>query len=261
VPSSVETRNPEDLHNSLHRYLFRCAMVLAAMLVVCLAEYWIPAVLKIYIGRATAAGFTTLFGLGLVAYLCCSHMGHRYFSLSWQWSWVTLIPLLAGVGNTLTLVRHGLELVPPSTRITLTALGLAHAAIEEFSFRGVAFIGWEMESPRIVVLISSLGFALSHFAGLTIGHPMRTILPVVIMALPFGLIFGVIRQGTGSLLLPLIVHGVIDVSGYLAVASMYGHVSSGPTISPLISIASISVFCFHPAMRPNQNSNTAVDSV
>jgi membrane protease YdiL (CAAX protease family) len=230
-------------------YVFRFRMILLAVAAVCVFECWIPAVVKTYGGDLTATGVRTFFAFGIVFYACLSHSGHRTFPLLWRWSWIAIIPLLAAVGNTITLMQGGLSLIPARAGVMLVAIGLANASIEEFAFRGVAFVGAERDTPRSVVLISALGFSIAHFAGLTTGHPWQSILPVVIMALPVGLLFGIIRLSTGNILLPLIVHGLIASTANLAGASIRIPFARGPTISLLLLVASILLFCFHPAMK------------
>jgi membrane protease YdiL (CAAX protease family) len=157
------------------------------------------------------------------------------------------------VAYNLTSVFLGLpKIVPGALRVILVLDGFAIGAIEEFFFRGVAFLGRGQATPKRTVLITAISFSVIHFVGLTTGVPIHNVLHVMIGALPIGILFGVIRLATGSIAWCICLHGAIDASAYLAGGGWRGWELANSTLF-LVSVSSATILFFaHPKMRKSQ---------
>ncbi|MAP94117.1 MAG: hypothetical protein CMK07_04105 [Ponticaulis sp.] len=107
-------------------------------------------------------------------------------------------------------------LFPQSQLFGFFLVGIMIApVIEEFLFRG-AFMSTALArglNPTIVVIISSLGFALLH--------PQYTLFGLAIIFF-LGVGLGAIRLWSGGLVLPIIAHATVNVKAFLASLALAG---------------------------------------
>jgi membrane protease YdiL (CAAX protease family) len=233
----------------LYRYYLRLGIIAVATLAVGILEYWIPALLRHFLDANAAREARVTVALSLLFCAFAWSQAHALFPLSLRWSWVSLLPFLAATHNTMLVVNHPFNPLPTPLVVMFVSDAIAIAVIEEFAFRGLGFSRTGMESPRAVLLISALGFATSHFIALSTGHALQTVITIVVTAVPFGLIFGVIRLATGGVVWPLITHALIDISGYFGDRNSLGY-DIRPSVLPLFFLtSSILLFCFHPAVK------------
>jgi uncharacterized protein len=101
---------------------------------------------------------------------------------------------------------------------------MAHAFLEELAFRGLILHGlarsWDSARGRVVksVLVSSLYFGAMHLIYLA-GEPLPVVLLRVVTAFLLGIIFGALVWRSGSIYPAAIFHGVLNIAGYVSLAS------------------------------------------
>lgn len=101
--------------------------------------------------------------------------------------------------------RHGEAVLGPMQWPEYVLAGIMAAFAEEPLFRGIVL--HLFENPIVGVLVASLVFAACHWL-------RREFFPFWIWAMGEGLLFGILMVTTGSLLVPMIAHGIHDTVGY-----------------------------------------------
>lgn len=230
-------------------YFFRLNIVFLATLAAAFLEYWTPAVFRNVFGGYAPREARVVIALLLLLSGFAWPKAHCLFPLSWRWSYVLLLPFLAATHNVSLLLSRGFAPIPIGLGIIFVSDGFAIAVIEEFLFRGLAFAHARTESPKRVVFVSTVGFAFCHLAALSTGSSLAEVMTVAITALPFGIIFGVIRLGTRGIVWPVIGHALIDISGNFSSGALRSHGTTPSLLPPLFLISSIMLFYLHPAMK------------
>ena len=97
---------------------------------------------------------------------------------------------------------------------------MAHAFLEEVAFRGLILHGFARAWDRTVrsALVSSLYFGTMHVIYLA-GEPLPVVLLRVVTAFLLGIIFGALVWRSGSIYPAAIFHGVLNIAGYVSLAS------------------------------------------
>ncbi|MGH0036071.1 MAG: CPBP family intramembrane glutamic endopeptidase [Myxococcota bacterium] len=181
-------------------------------------------------------GISQAIGMGLVTSLAArrvpepqaERLGLRAFEWHWLWPIALLLPLSVVVSELVNLA-HALypppdaELIEEMTRERVSAegfLGILEVAlvvvgiapvVEEWLYRGLIQQGLVMHMGRAAgVLATACLFGLAHFQpGYSVAASVGTFLAV----LPLGVVLGMVRIATGSLLAPILFH-----AGYNAVS-------------------------------------------
>jgi len=231
----------------------RLLLLTVAFVVAVIFGYWIPAIVRHFARFGSVAHSLARPGFCLVlfALLFASPALRSQFRVSWRWTWVLLIPLVFLGLNTASLFAHP-PFFPAVLAAALVLDGLAIGFMEEFLFRGVAFLGEPEASPKATVFLSALVFSLLHLMGLTTGADPHEVQRLVVFAFPAGITFGIIRMATGSIAWPVVLHGLIDATGYLAYpqAAPVGRLGAG--LVAFSAVATGVLFFVHPAMKPKR---------
>ena len=109
--------------------------------------------------------------------------------------------------------RHGRAVLGPMHWPEYICGGLMAACAEEPLFRGVV-LGL-FQPTALGIAVAALLFALCHWL-------RREFLPFWIWALWEGVLFGILLVATGSLLVPMIAHGLHDVVAYRVFQALAG---------------------------------------
>lgn len=103
-----------------------------------------------------------------------------------------------------------------NTILYAVAAGCIAGIYEELLFRSFLFqIFADDDGQKIAIIMTSIIFGAMHLMNLGSDLLYCTILQVIYSAF-VGLIFAVVRSRTGSILLPVIVHSVLDLLSYIA---------------------------------------------
>lgn len=151
-------------------------------------------------------------------------------------SWREARPVMIVVAFLLALaVANGL----PGTSVLLFLVvnSAAVGVSEELAFRGVALRALRGSYPlRRAVLISALAFGAVHSLNAIVTGDLASAVTQSIFAIGMGMWTANIRIRTGSLFLPILLHGLWDLALFIAL--------HGPAGSPLLLVASVSAVIF-----------------
>ena len=124
-----------------------------------------------------------------------------------------------------------------SVLIFLVINSLAVGVSEELAFRGVALRALRGTYPvRRAVLISAIAFGAVHSLNAIVTGDLAGAVTQSIFAIGMGMWAASIRVRTGSLSLPILLHGLWDLALFIAL--------HGPAGSPLLLVASLSAIIF-----------------
>ncbi|MHA1412774.1 MAG: CPBP family glutamic-type intramembrane protease [Promethearchaeota archaeon] len=108
------------------------------------------------------------------------------------------------------------SLYPPRLGWFIFIIMLIPGIWEEFSFRGVLMeLNLNKYSPKITLIITSILFGLFHYVNLLVGQSLIITVNQSIYAAALGFLLGYIYLKTKSLLVPMIVHYLIDSVGQI----------------------------------------------
>jgi len=97
--------------------------------------------------------------------------------------------------------------------------------LEEVIFRGFLFAAMRADNEIAAVAVSSVTFGIGHIVNLLNGAPLGATLLQIVYAAAVGFLFTVLFMRSGSLLLPIAVHGVFNaLSAFSVPASQAGDV-------------------------------------
>ena len=116
--------------------------------------------------------------------------------------------------------------------LSIIAIGVLPAVCEEFVFRGKLFSGYKegLSLPK-AVFISALMFGLAHFS-----------LQQLLYAFVMGMVFAVMVHATGSILVSVIPHFIINMSQVVLTYFMYGENGYAKDILNETEISQTAVF-------------------
>lgn len=135
-----------------------------------------------------------------------------------RWVWILPAVMALIIGNNFLSVPAGE--VSPALLLwsTLGAAGVGFG--EEMATRGTLIVGLRSRfSETRVWLISTLSFAALHVPNVVFGLPMYAMPVQVVLTFIMGSGFYVMRRISGTLVLPMILHGLWDSSLFLQVAT------------------------------------------
>ncbi len=228
----------------------RIFLLTVAFVVAVIFGYWIPAIVRHFARFGSLVDTLARLGFCLVLFglLFASPTLRSQFRINWQWTWVLLIPIGYLGQNAMVLSSHP-GFFSAVLAVALVLDGLAIGFLEEFLFRGVAFLGDPEASPKKIVFLSSLVFSLLHFTGLTTGVDSHVVQHLVVFAFPAGITFGIIRMATGSIAWPVVMHGLVDATALLGYprATLTGRLAA--SLGAFSLLATAVLFFAHPAMR------------
>ena len=95
--------------------------------------------------------------------------------------------------------------------------------VEEMLFRGFLFTALlKKDGPRVAVIVSAVTFGIGHIVNLLAGMATAENLLMIVFAVAWGFVFTMVYYKSGSLLLCILVHAVIDVLSMVAAETAWG---------------------------------------
>jgi uncharacterized protein len=156
--------------------------------------------------------------------------------------WVWILPLvIAGF-----ILSHfaGLQTGKLSVELllwsTLGAIGVGFG--EEMIARGSLIVGLRSRYPEVKVwLMSSLLFSALHVPNVLFGLPLWQMPIQVLLTFLFGSGLYVVRRASGTLILPMILHGLWDSALFLSIATGSQPTPAQYVVYPLAIVCTIAV--------------------
>jgi hypothetical protein len=137
---------------------------------------------------------------------------------------------------------------------TLGAVGVGFG--EEMITRGSMIVGLRSRFPEVKVwLISTLLFSALHVPNVIFGLPMSAMPIQVLLTFIFGSGMYVIRRTSGTLLLPIVLHGLWDSSLFLSIATGVEPSATQYAVYPLAIVCAIVVLLKN--RKPNHEARNA----
>jgi CAAX protease family protein len=157
--------------------------------------------------------------------------------------WMWIAPAVVVVAATLRIAGTDWSRYTTGVVVTIFATGLAIGLAEELATRGLAvtLLRKAGYSERIVMLLSSLLFALMHSVNLISGQPVTTVLVTMGFTFVFGVAMYLTLRVTGNLIWPILLHAVTDPTTILATG---GVDAAAGEISPLATYAAFSTWVY-----------------
>lgn len=150
------------------------------------------------------------------------------------WMWIAVVLVLLPIGLRLVGIDYASYGLPV---VALTfATGLLIGATEEVLTRGIAVKLLRDAGHRevVVAVISSALFSLLHAVNILLGQPVLTVLLTMAFTFGFGMMMYLVLRATGSLIWPILLHGLTDPTTFLASGGI--DVAHGPT-DPFLTLA------------------------
>ena len=95
---------------------------------------------------------------------------------------------------------------------------------EEMIFRGFLFRALlKKDGPKVAVIVSAVTFGIGHIVNLLAGMATAENLMMIVFAIAWGFVFTMVYYKSGSLLLCILVHAVVDVLSVIAAETVWGN--------------------------------------
>lgn len=150
-----------------------------------------------------------------------------------RWMWIAVVILLLPIALRLIGIDYG-SYAAGVVPLTFFA-GLFIGFTEELLTRGIAvkLLRDAGHGELVVAVISSALFALLHSVNLLTGQPIGTVLATIGYAFAFGVLMYLVLRVTGSLIWPIIIHGLTDPTTFLSTGGI-DVAASGPQNALLV---------------------------
>lgn len=188
-----------------------------------------------------------LFAAELLAFIRSARLEKRYGLVKWRGSareYLYFLPILVlTTGN----LWGGVGMSYDSTAQLFAVLSMFLVGIvEELIFRGLLFRALlEQNAPPVAVTISAVTFGIGHIVNLLTGQGGLESLIQVIFAIAWGFLFTLVFYHSGSLLVCIFVHGMVDVFSKFAAAE-----SRAAYTYVVVTIAVSIVYCLYLSRMP-----------
>ncbi len=151
--------------------------------------------------------------------------------------WMWLAPLLTVAAVVLRLLGIDYGQYTAGVIATTFVTGLFIGFAEEVLCRGlvVTMLRDAGKSEWVVMVLSSLVFALLHSTNILSGQPLLTVALTVVFAFGFGACMYLTLRGTGNLIWPVLLHALYDPTQFLATGGVDETHSADP--SALLELA------------------------
>jgi membrane protease YdiL (CAAX protease family) len=156
--------------------------------------------------------------------------------------WMWIAPAVVVVAAILRIVGTDWSSYTVGVVVTMFATGLAIGLAEELATRGlsVTLLRKAGYSERIVMLLSSLLFALMHSVNL-LTQPLPNVLLTMFFTFVFGVAMYLTLRVTGNLIWPILLHAITDPTTILATG---GVDTAAGEIDPLVVYAGYSTWVY-----------------
>lgn len=195
---------------------------------------------------AMLAGLAVI-AAGLLAFVKTAHLEEKYGLVKWRGharEYLFFLPVLVLMTGNLW---GGVGMAYEGTAQLFAVLSMFLVGlVEELIFRGLLFRALlQRDAPPVAITISAVTFGIGHIVNLLAGQGGLESLIQVIFAVAWGFLFTMLFYHSGSLLVCIFVHGMVDVFAKFATGvsrSDYIYV----TVTILVSIA----YCLYLSRRP-----------
>lgn len=195
---------------------------------------------------AMLAGLAVI-AAGLLAFVKTAHLEEKYGLVKWRGharEYLFFLPVLVLMTGNLW---GGVGMAYEGTAQLFAVLSMFLVGlVEELIFRGLLFRALlQRDAPPVAITISAVTFGIGHIVNLLAGQGGLESLIQVIFAVAWGFLFTMLFYHSGSLLVCIFVHGMVDVFAKFATGvsrSDYIYV----TVTILVSIA----YCLYLSLRP-----------
>ncbi|GGJ35493.1 CPBP family intramembrane glutamic endopeptidase [Paenarthrobacter histidinolovorans] len=153
---------------------------------------------------------------------------------SW-WMWAAPFFLVAAI--VLRFLGINYSSYQASVVVIMLLTGLLIGFAEEILTRGIVvkMLRDSGKSEWVVMVLSSLIFALLHSANALSGMPIITVLVTIVFTFGFGICMYLTMRVTGNLIWPMILHALYDPTLFLSTGGI-DQAAAGPQ-SPLVQLA------------------------
>lgn len=195
---------------------------------------------------AMLAGLAVI-AAGLLAFVKTAHLEEKYGLVKWRGharEYLFFLPVLVLMTGNLW---GGVGMAYEGTAQLFAVLSMFLVGlVEELIFRGLLFRALlQRDAPPVAITISAVTFGIGHIVNLLAGQGGLESLIQVIFAVAWGFLLTMLFYHSGSLLVCIFVHGMVDVFAKFATGvsrSDYIYV----TVTILVSIA----YCLYLSRRP-----------
>lgn len=164
-----------------------------------------------------------------------------------QWVWILPVVMAAIILNNFLGIPSGKLSAELLLWTSLGAMGVGFG--EEMITRGTMIVGLRSRfDENRVWLISTLLFSALHAPNVHFGLPMAAMLVQVVLTFIVGSGFYVIRRVSGTLVLPMALHGLWDSSLFLNIAT------GGVPSAGQFAVYPLAIVCVLAVMQENQNT-------
>jgi len=127
-------------------------------------------------------------------------------------SWVWIVPAALVVGTVITLSTVSWSDISADAAIWLLIGSIGVGFCEETTTRGVLIVGARAKFRRelSVVLLSCLAFGALHLPNVLYGQSVGATIKQFFFASLLGVVYYVLRRFTGTLIVPMVLHGAWD---------------------------------------------------
>lgn len=195
---------------------------------------------------AMLAGLAVI-AAGLLAFVKTAHLEEKYGLVKWRGharEYLFFLPVLVLMTGNLW---GGVGMAYEGTAQLFAVLSMFLVGlVEELIFRGLLFRALlQRDAPPVAITISAVTFGIGHIVNLLAGQGSLESLIQVIFAVAWGFLFTMLFYHSGSLLVCIFVHGMVDIFAKFTTGvsrSDYIYV----TVTILVSIA----YCLYLSRRP-----------
>lgn len=199
-----------------------------------------------------------LFAVGIIVFVKVCHLEKKYGLCKWQgkasdyWFFIPMIILMTGnLWGGFGAAYNGMPQV--FAVISMLLIGF----VEEMIFRGFLFrILLKKDPAPVAVTISAVTFGIGHIVNLFAGQANIETVVQVFFAIAWGFIFSFVFYKSGSLVICIIVHGLVDAFSKFAAyneSMTPAYIYMGATIVVAI------IYCAYLSRKPPRLKGKAVD--
>lgn len=195
---------------------------------------------------AMAAGLFVI-AAGILAFVKKHHLEEKYGLVKWKGKaadylfFVPMFILMTGnLWGGFAVAYSGMDQV--SAVISMLLIGF----IEEMIFRGFLFRVLLKKDPvPVAITISAVTFGIGHIVNLLAGQANLDTVIQVFFAIAWGYIFTMVFYKSGSLIVCIIVHGMVD-----AFSKFAAHANNMAFVYMAVTIAVAVVYCIYLKGKP-----------
>ncbi len=189
-----------------------------------------------------------LFAAGLLVFIHSAHLEEKYGLVKWRGSarkYLYFLPILVlTTGN----LWGGVGMAYEGRAQVFAVLSMfLVGVVEELIFRGLLFRALlERDALPVAITISAVTFGIGHIVNLLSGQGGLESLIQVIFAIAWGFLFTLVFYHSGSLLVCIFVHGMVDVFSKFTAGDRSGCAYAYVIVTILVSIA----YCLYLSRKP-----------